>query len=139
MKRVLIVEDDGNIFGMLEKELGSSYELVRARAVDEARGYVAEDEPFDCFVVDLQIPPFGLTYEEMIDFEDREGYALLKNYLWTGNEEEIRRLRAKTIICSRYVPDFKEKYGEEVEDLAMVNKTKGFQQKVASLIKKKIL
>ena len=129
-KKILIVEDDGNIYSMLEKELGSSYQLVRARAVDEARGLVKNKGPFDCFVVDLQITPFGLTFDEMIEFENREGYALLKNYLWKDNEN----MKYKTIICSRYVYDFKEEYGEEIDGLEIVNKVKGFEKMIASII-----
>ena len=135
-KRILVVEDDLLIFRMLNKSLDSSYDIVRARAVDEAIGAVEEDGPFDCFVVDLSIYASGLTLEEMALYKRREGYAFLKNYLWKGNENEIKELKRKTIICSRYVDDLRKEYGDETEGLQMVLKDKGFEKKVSSLIEK---
>lgn len=135
-KRILIVEDDGLVYKMLEKVLGKSYEIVRARVVDEAIGAVEEDGPFDCFVVDLSILASGLTLEEMDTYKRREGYAFLKNYLWHGTDEEVKELKRKTIICSRYVNDFRREYGDETNGLLMVLKDKGFDNKVASLIEK---
>ena len=135
-KRILVVEDDPLIFKMLNNTLASSYDIFRARAVDEACGAVEEDGPFDCFVVDLSIYASGLTLEEMALYKRREGYAFLKNYLWKGNENEIKELKRKTIICSRYVDDLRKEYGDETEGLQMVLKDKGFEKKVSSLIEK---
>lgn len=136
-KRILVIEDDGLVYKMLKNALDSSlFELVRARAVDEAIGAVEEDGPFDCFVVDLSIFASGLSLEEMAEYHRREGYAFLKNYLWQGTEEEVNELKRKTIICSRYVNDFRKEYGDEVDGLQMVLKDKGFETKVASLIEK---
>lgn len=137
MKRILVVEDDGMVYKMIEKELDSlSYEIVRARSVAEAIGTVEEEDLFDCFVVDLSILALGLNLEEMDKFKRREGYAFLKNYLWKGNEDEIRDLKRKSIICSRYVNDFRKEYGDETDGLQMVLKDRGFETKVASLIEK---
>ena len=135
-KRILVVEDDPLIFKMLNNTLASSYDIFRARAVDEACGAVEEDGPFDCFVVDLSIYASGLTLEEMALYKRREGYAFLKNYLWKGNENEIKELKRKTIICSRYVDDLRKEYGDETDGLQMVLKDRGFETKVASLIEK---
>ncbi|MBR6936604.1 MAG: hypothetical protein IKH63_03380 [Prevotella sp.] len=134
-KRILVVEDDPLIFEMLNNAL-ASYVIVRARAVDEACGAVEENGPFDCFVVDLKISASGLTLEEMAKYQRREGYAFLKNYLWKGNENEIKELKRKTIICSRYVYDLRKEYGDETDGLQMVLKDMGFETKVASLIEK---
>lgn len=137
MKRILVVEDEGMVYKMIEKELDPlSYEIVRARSVADAVGAVEEEDPFDCFVVDLSILSLGLTLEEMDEFKRREGYAFLRNYLWQGSEDEIKKLKSKTIICSRYVNDFKREFGNEVDGLQMVLKDKGFEKKVASLVKK---
>ena len=136
-KKILIVEDEGNAFKMLKDELDpSSFKIVRARAVDEAIGAVEEEGPFDCFVVDLSIIATGLALKEMAEYQRREGYAFLKNYLWQGTEEEIKKLKSKTIICSRYVRDFRKEHGDEVDDMQIVLKDYGFEKTVASLVEK---
>lgn len=146
MAKVLLIEDDLNVFNMLKSVLNPSFEIVRARAVDEAMGAVEEEGPFDCFVVDLSILSSGLTLEEMAMYKRREGYAFLKNYLWKGrlnnykweadNPDAVKLLKSKTIICSRYTPDFSSEFGDEVDDLKMVIKDKGFEKRVALLIEK---
>lgn len=135
-KKVLVVEDSGAVFNMLENLLDKSkYEVERARAVDEAIGAVRENGPFDCCVVDLQIIAYGLSIEEMDEYQDREGYALLKNYLW--KEDKIQK--SQTIICSRYISSFKKEFKREIEEcinegLKLVDKTKEFEKNVSSLI-----
>lgn len=132
-KKLLVVEDDGSVYKMLENAL-PSFNIVRARAVDEACGAIEEDGLFDCYVVDLNILATGLNLEEMAKYQRREGYAFLKNYLWKGTEEEVKKLKSKTIICSRYVNEFRKEYGDEVDGLQMVLKDKGFEKKVAFLV-----
>lgn len=146
-KKILVVEDDRKIFDMIVSSLdSSSFEVIRARAVDEALGAVEEEGPFDCIVVDLSILANGLTLEQMEKYRHLEGYAFLKEYLWTGtlenykwNEEEketkVEKLRSKTIICSRYIKLLEETFGDEVGDLKIVLKDKGFEKEVTSLIK----
>ena len=137
MKKILIVEDDGKIFKMLENALALfPCEIERARSVAEAIGEVEENGPFDCYVIDLSILALGLTLEEMDKYQSREGYAFLKNYMWSGTEDEIKELKRKTVICSRYVNDFKKEYGDEVDGLKMVLKDKGFEKKVVGYIEK---
>lgn len=137
MKKILFIEDNGSVFEMLKNELDSSYEIERVRAVDEAMGAEEEFGPFDCYVVDLQILAFGLTLSEMSEFQDREGYAFVKNYLLKNKtNEEIKVLKSKIIICSRYVLEFKKEYRNEIEGLILVDKTKGFEKTVVSLINK---
>ena len=145
MKKVLIVEDDINVFNMLKNSLGSSFQLVRARSVSEAIGAVEEEGPFDCFVVDLNIFALGLTIEEMVDYQRREGYAFLKNYLWKGklenykwegdNPEKIKELKGKTIICSRYTIDLRKEERGEIDGIKMVLKDYGFEKKLFDLVK----
>ena len=132
-KKLLVVEDNGSVYKMLENAL-PSFNIVRARAVDEARGAIEEDGPFDCYVVDLNILATGLKLEEMAKYQRREGYAFLKNYLWKGTEEEVKKLKSRTIICSRYVNEFRKEYGDEVDGLQMVLKDKGFEKKLAFLV-----
>lgn len=137
MKKILFIEDNGSIFEMLKNELGPSYEIERVRAVDEAIGAEEEEGPFDCYIVDLQILAFGLDLSEMSDYQDREGYAFIKKCLFKDKTyEEIKQIKNKIIICSRYVLDFKTEYRDEIEGLNLVDKTKGFEKKVVSLIKK---
>lgn len=135
-KNVLIVEDNGAVFDMIKNELDSSkFKVVRARAADQAIGYFEDNATFDCCVVDLQILAYGLTIEEMDEYQDREGYALLKNYLWRKGIIK----KSQTIICSRYIPDFiKENQNEIIElkreGLKLVDKVIGFEKEVVSLI-----
>jgi len=132
-KKLLVVEDNGSVYKMLENAL-PSFNIVRARAVDEAYGAIEEDGPFDCYVVDLNILATGLKFEEMAKYQRREGYAFLKNYLWKGTEEEVKKLKSRTIICSRYVNEFRKEYGDEVDGLQMVLKDKGVEKKLAFLV-----
>ena len=135
MKKILFIEDSGNVFNMLKDELDASYKVVRARAVDEAIGATEEEGPFDCYVVDLQILSYGLTLSEMADYQNREGFAFLKEYLWKGKtDDEIKSLKSKIIICSRYILNFKKEYRDEIDGLNLVDKTKEFEKKVASII-----
>ena len=142
-KKILIAEDSGRVFNMLMVELDPTiWNVLRVRAVDEAIGAVNTSGPFDCFVIDLQILATGLTLDEMDKYQDLEGYAFLKEHLWKGKtDEEVKALRSRTIICSKYVENFKKKYRNEIEGLIIINKEKkdkkeqGFEKKVASLVK----
>lgn len=144
-KKVLIVEDDLGLFNMLQRELGTSFDLIRARSVAEAIGAVEENGPFDCFVVDLSILNLGLEREEKIKYQRREGYAFLKHYLWSGtlehyewegdNLEKVNDLKSKTIICSRHVNDFKIEFRSEIAGLKFVLKNSGVEKKVIDLVK----
>lgn len=146
-KKILVVEDDGKVYKMLLDQFEPSlFEVVRVRAVDEAIGAVEENGPFDCFVVDLWILAVGLTLEEMDEYFHREGYAFLKNYLWSGELKRykwekkekgkiINELKCKTIICSRYVDDFKKEHPGEFSDEQLINKKDpGFEKRVAYLV-----
>ena len=132
-KKLLIIEDDGLVYKMLENALDLSFNIVRVKAVDEACGAI-EDGLFDCYVVDLSILATGLKLEEMAKYQRREGYAFLKNYLWKGTAEQVKELKRRTIICSRYVNEFRKEYGDEVDGLQMVLKDRGFEKKVALLV-----
>lgn len=148
MKKILIVEDDGRIYNMIKAELDpSSFEIVRARAVDVAIGAVEEDGPFDCFVIDLNILGTGLTLEEMANYKRREGYAFLKNHLWSGKlknylwqenekEKKVEELKSKTIICSRYVDKFEDELLNDFNKEQLIKKDKEFERKVAKLVNK---
>lgn len=145
-KKVLIVEDNFDVYNMLKRELESSFNLIRARSVVEAWGAVEEEGPFDCFVVDLSILAKGLTTKEMAEYQRREGYAFLKNYLWAGkienykwegdNPEKVKNLKSKTIICSRYANDLRKEIGSEADGLQIVLKISGFEKKVVDSVKK---
>lgn len=138
IKRILIVEDAGPVYKMFEDVIDSNFDLVRVRAVDEAIGAL-EEYQFDCYVVDLQIISSGLTFAEMVEYRDLEGYVFLKKYLWKGNDNEIKQIKAKTIICSRFIEELENKCKENNDSLDGLNiilKEKGFEKNVASLIYK---
>ncbi len=137
--QILIVEDDGKIYKMLQEELNSDYGLFRARAVDEAIDeYQYSKEtgfPFDCFIIDLQIIASGLTESEMVKYEKREGYALLKK-IWRKYTKDKEYIKKRTIICSRYVSDFAKEYSEkELEGLTLIMKKTGFEKEVKKAVK----
>ncbi len=142
----MVVEDDLGVFNMLQKELGLSFDLTRARTVAEAIGAVEENGPFDCFVVDLSILNSGLQKEEKIKYQRREGYAFLKHYLWSGtlahyewegdNREKVDALKSKTIICSRHADEFKKEFRSEIAGLKIVLKNSGFEKKVVDFVKR---
>lgn len=138
MKKILFVEDNGSVFEMMRNQLrDSNYQIVRARAVDEAIGTCEENGPFDCYVVDLQILSYGLTLSKMAEFQNREGYAFIKEYLLKDKSpKDIKELKSKIIICSRYLLDFKKEYREEIDGMHLVDKMKGFEKEVALLINK---
>ena len=135
--KILIVEDEGNIFDMITEELGETeYEFVRARNVSQAKGAYKYKSPFDCYVVDLQINSLGLEEHEMADFSIFQGYAWLKNYVFNSmTQEEIWNFKEKTIICSKYVPQFKDRFSEEeIAGFKIVHKEFDFEKKVKNFV-----
>jgi CheY-like chemotaxis protein len=123
-KKILLVEDDNSILRMLEEAIDPYSEIIRVRAVDEALGAFKENGPFDCFIVDLQIVPKGLAFDKMVDYQNREGYAFLLK-IWEGkSQEEISKLKAKTIICSGFIEDFKKEHTDDIKGLLLVDKNK---------------
>ena len=136
--KVLIVEDEGKIFDMIKDEMGEAeYEYVRARNVAEAIDlYEYSEIFFDCYIVDLQIGPLGLTEKEMVDFFRCEGYAWIKNYVFKSmTNEEKNNFKKKTIICSKYVPQFQDRYSSrEREGFAIVHKSSDFEKEIKKII-----
>lgn len=130
--RILVVDDDGNIYNLINEAFDDDFELIRARSVDEAVGEFRYNGTFDCFIIDLQIIASGLTEEEMVYFQKREGYALFKNYLCREmNNEQIMQMKTRTIICSRYINDFVKEYSkEELNGLTLVIKKIGMVNEI---------
>ena len=136
--KVLIVEDEGNIFDMIKDEMDEKdYEFVRVRNVAQAIGeYKYAESPFNCYVVDLQIGSLGLLPQEMADFFNLEGYAWIKKYVFNSmKEKEILDFKKKTIICSKYVTKFQNSFPpKEIDGFSLVNKEPHFESKVKKLI-----
>lgn len=129
-QKVLILEDDGAIFEMLDEALNNQYELKRAQSVDEAYGEYLEsienNSEFFCYVIDLQLFSSGLTPEEMVEFRRVEGYGFLKKYLFKDKtDKQISQLKKRIIICSRYVREFKSTYKKEASELILIDKKPG--------------
>lgn len=70
MSRILIVEDDTDISGMLKELLSPHYETVQAFSGTEAV-MCAEREDFDLILLDLMLP--GMTGEEVLGHLRRKG------------------------------------------------------------------
>jgi len=139
--QVLIVEDDGKIYKMLQEELESDYKLIRVRAVDEAIGAYRfmkkKGLSFDCFIIDLALIASGLTDQEMDDYENKEGFAFLKK-IWKEHPEDEEYVRARTIICSRYISKLQTEHLEdELKYLSLISKEdKEFERKVTEAVNK---
>ena len=139
--QVLIVEDDRKIYEMLKDELGSGYEFIRVRSVDEAIGeYEAMKKTgfsFHCFIIDLAIIASGLDKQEMVDYEKREGFALLKK-IWKKYPNDEEYVRKSTIICSRYVSEFEKEHlkDDELKHLSLKVKKEGFEKDVKKAVNK---
>lgn len=137
MKKILFIEDNWSVFEMLKNQLDETYEIVRVRAVDEAIGATKFDGPFDCYVIDLQILSFGLDLSEKAEYQNRQGYAFIKKHLWKDKTAvEVKEIKSKIIICSRYVTAFSKEYRDEIKGMYLVDKTTGYEKIVASLIRK---
>jgi CheY-like chemotaxis protein len=140
--KILVVEDDGSIYNMIKEQVDEDkYEFIRARNVSEAIGEYknSEEEPFACYIVDLQIGSKGLTEKEMSDFFYYEGYAWIKNHVLEelASDEEKQNFKKKTIICSKYIPKFMEQYAqEELKDLTLISKKPHFEEEVRKAIEK---
>lgn len=70
MNRILIVEDDTDISGMLKELLSPHYETAQAFSGTEAV-MCAEREDFDLILLDLMLP--GMTGEEVLEHLRRRG------------------------------------------------------------------
>ncbi len=70
MSRILIVEDDTDISGMLKELLSPHYETAQAFSGTEAV-MCAEREDFDLILLDLMLP--GMTGEEVLGHLRRKG------------------------------------------------------------------
>lgn len=70
MSRILIVEDDTDISGMLKELLSTHYETAQAFSGTEAV-MCAEREDFDLILLDLMLP--GMTGEEVLGHLRRKG------------------------------------------------------------------
>ena len=70
MNRILIVEDDTDISGMLKELLSPHYEAAQAFSGTEAV-MCAEREDFDLILLDLMLP--GMTGEEVLGHLRRKG------------------------------------------------------------------
>lgn len=70
MSRILIVEDDTDISGMLKELLSPHYETAQAFSGTEAV-MCAEREDFDLIILDLMLP--GMTGEEVLGHLRRKG------------------------------------------------------------------
>lgn len=136
--KIFIVEDEGNIYNLINEIFSDDFELFRTRSVDEAIGNYKYNGPFDCFIIDLQIIASGLSENEMVNFQRREGYALLKNYIWKDlTDEQIKTMKSQTIICSRYIDDFQKEYSkEELSGLTLITKKIDLPKKIKNAVNK---
>ena len=143
-KRILVIEDEGSIFEMIKEQMDEEqYEFVRARNVSEAEGEYNNskqegEEAFICHIVDLQIGSKGLSENEMTEFFYREGYAWIKKVLDGLNSREKRdSFKKRTIICSKYVLNFKEEYSNnDLKGFILVPKKPGFEKEIKKIINK---
>lgn len=58
VRRILIIEDDSGIRGLLKERLSDSYEIIETGDATEALGLAMEHQP-DCILLDLMMPGFS--------------------------------------------------------------------------------
>ena len=106
MKRVLLIEDNGDLSYDIKNELAEcGYEIKQADSYLSACGmWDRYDGKFDCTLLDLNINPEGLSPEENSSYFPLIGLPFMLQIGWNkdfGNDIIV-------IVYSGYINEFKE-------------------------------
>lgn len=106
MKRILLIEDSGDLSYDIKNELQScGYEIKQADSFLSALGMWQRYEgKFDCILLDLNINPEGLSPVESSYFFPIIGLPFMQKIGWNKDFDK----KIKVIIYSGYINEFKE-------------------------------
>lgn len=66
MRKLLLVDDDTNIFGAVRMALGDNYNVSHVVSVAEAQALLKKDHSFDLILLDLMMP--GASGTDFLDY-----------------------------------------------------------------------
>ena len=107
---ILVVEDRGAVSCYLSEALqAEGHVVLEAYNINNAQAHWDHKEttPIDCMVVDLHIPPDGLTEME----KEESCGGVLTGWLWLRGyvlPNVPADYRGRVIICSDYLRDFRD-------------------------------
>jgi hypothetical protein len=135
-KTVLLLEDSGFMFDTLKETLEeNNFIVLDAYQVSDAKGKFTPG--IDFLIVDLNVPPVGLTKEEL----DQTVGGLLSGWIWLKNYvfEKNQNFRQNTIIYAAYTNLLKEIYPNDIKGIKLMDKEKYGPSDVINEIKKLLL
>jgi hypothetical protein len=106
---VLVVEDRGAVsFYLAEALQAEGHVVLAAFNINDAKAHWdnRETTPIDCIIVDLNMPPDGLTRKQ----EGESHAGLLTGWLWLRDcvlPHVPAEYRSRVIICSGYLADLR--------------------------------
>ena len=106
MKRVLLIEDNGDLSYDIKNELVEcGYEIKQADSYLSALGMWERYEgKFDCILLDLNINPEGLSPEKNSLYFPLIGLPFMLKIGWNNDFDK----KIKVIVYSGYISEFKE-------------------------------
>lgn len=131
---VLLLEDNENINSRLKELLEKAhFEVFEAPKITDAID-IFKDEKIDFLIIDLNVPPIGLTKEE----RDKTLGGLLSGWIWFKNYvlKDYPEYGKKVIIYSAYVQQLKEKYPNEIKGIKIIDKGLEKPSKIIEELKK---
>lgn len=132
MAKVLLLEDNAYMISRLVDLLeNEGFETLEAFQVSDAFD-LFEKSP-DIIVVDLNVPPTGLTEEER---EQTKG-GILSGWIWLRNYvlNKYPEYKKKVIVYSAYIETLKENYPEEIKGISLIDKGRATPSKVIEVLK----
>jgi hypothetical protein len=106
---ILVVEDRGSVsFYLTEALQAEGHVVLEAFNINDAKAHwdQRESTPIDCMIVDLNMPPDGLTQEQKGESQGGllTGWLWLRDYVLPRVSTEYRR---RVIMCSHYLADLR--------------------------------
>jgi CheY-like chemotaxis protein len=133
MKKVLLLEDNGFMYDSLKELLEeNNFEVKDAYQISDAIGHF--NDTIDYMIVDLNVPPIGLTKEQRDQTEGGifSGWIWLQEYVFKNHPE----YRKKVIIYSAYINRLSNKYPSEIKGIKLMDKGHNNPSAVIEVFKK---
>lgn len=131
---ILVLENRGSVSYYMVEALRAQHEVFDAQSITDAQSYL-ESERIDCFIIDLNMDPYGLEDDEIAETRDGllTGWIWLREYVYKENPS----LKSQTIIYTEYLPDLKANVPfEELKGIFLVPKrgTTGVARQVRNTV-----